>query len=506
MTVKFVHARNDYFGTAAERAGLSLPSDAIGTRFWATDSPGLAIWDGDSWETIGSGGSLTVKEQDGTPSVSSVTEIRVDNGRLTDEGSNVVSIDLYDDSDWATAFGTADLADIGSADAEDIGITDAGDYFTATDVEAALQEIYADLETNYLPLAGGTLTGVLTISYTLTDTSGYFSATLFNPTLNPSANSSATLRGFYGGPRTGSGNLNNFTGFIMGVQAQPYHLGVGTASYLIGLAGQPVNSSTGTVNQARSLYVQNPGNSGGGTINTVYGIFMDSISAGTTNYAIYSSGGASYHAGNFTIGGALSKGSGSFLIDHPLDPLNKLLRYGFVEAPRYDLLHRGSITLKNGKAVVDIDKAYGLTPGTFDALVTNATVMSVQAVDSYVRVKASKIDGGQFVIEAEDERFAGEVNWFVLAERDDRFVKWTDETDDKGRLINEIEKELVDEHVKLADETFIVDKTDDVHEEIEYPDVIGKRGYYQHPEAYGVARPTRKIKYVLRGVEARVEK
>jgi len=160
MTVTRVHARNDYFGTAAERAGLSLPSDAIGTRFWATDSPGLAIWDGDSWETIGSGGSLTVEEQDGAPSVSSVTEIRVNNGRLTDEGGNAVSIDLYDDTDWATAFGTADLADIGAADAEDIGITDSGGYFTATDVEAALQEI----ATSYLALAGGTLTGNLDIT------------------------------------------------------------------------------------------------------------------------------------------------------------------------------------------------------------------------------------------------------------------------------------------------------------------------------------------------------
>ena len=40
----------------------------------------------------GGGGSLTVKEQDGTPNVGSVTEIRVSNGTLTDEGSGAVSI------------------------------------------------------------------------------------------------------------------------------------------------------------------------------------------------------------------------------------------------------------------------------------------------------------------------------------------------------------------------------------------------------------------------------
>lgn len=41
----------------------------------------------------GATGAMTVKEQDGTPSVSSVTEIRVPNGQLTDEGSGAVSID-----------------------------------------------------------------------------------------------------------------------------------------------------------------------------------------------------------------------------------------------------------------------------------------------------------------------------------------------------------------------------------------------------------------------------
>jgi len=51
-----VHARNDYIGTEAERGALSLPSDAIGTRFWATDTDVLAVWDGSAWQEIGSEG------------------------------------------------------------------------------------------------------------------------------------------------------------------------------------------------------------------------------------------------------------------------------------------------------------------------------------------------------------------------------------------------------------------------------------------------------------------
>ena len=42
--------------------------------------------------THAGGASLTVREQDGSPSVGSVTEIRVANGSLTDEGGGVVSI------------------------------------------------------------------------------------------------------------------------------------------------------------------------------------------------------------------------------------------------------------------------------------------------------------------------------------------------------------------------------------------------------------------------------
>jgi hypothetical protein len=69
--------------------------DDIGRLYYATDTETLYRWDGDSWEEISAGGSgspLTVKEQDGTPSVSNVTEIRVSNNTLTDEGGGVVSI------------------------------------------------------------------------------------------------------------------------------------------------------------------------------------------------------------------------------------------------------------------------------------------------------------------------------------------------------------------------------------------------------------------------------
>ena len=66
--------------------------------------------------------------------------------------------------------------------------------------------------------------------------------------------------------------------------------------------------------------------------------------------------------GNLTVTGALSKGSGSFVIDHPLDPKGKLLYHSFVESPDMKNLYDGITTLDgNGEAVVEL-------PSYFEAL------------------------------------------------------------------------------------------------------------------------------------------
>lgn len=58
-------------------------------------------------------------------------------------------------------------------------------------------------------------------------------------------------------------------------------------------------------------------------------------------------------ANDFVVSGSLQKGSGSFLIDHPLDPKNKLLYHSFVESPDAKNLYDGVVALdKNGEAVI----------------------------------------------------------------------------------------------------------------------------------------------------------
>ncbi len=149
------------------------------------------------------------------------------------------------------------------------------------------------------------------------------------------------------------------------------------------------------------------------------------------------------NAGGLTVPGALAKGSGTFLIDHPLDPFNKNLRHGFVEAPRYDLIYRGTVRLVNGRASVDIDAASNMTSGTFAVLTTNAVVTSLQNQDGFARLKPGAINGGSFEIICEDEASTDLVSWVVVAERNDPFVKsdLDQNTDSDGRFVPEFEKE-----------------------------------------------------------------
>ncbi len=67
-------------------------------------------------------------------------------------------------------------------------------------------------------------------------------------------------------------------------------------------------------------------------------------------------------AGNMNVTGSLSKGGGSFKIDHPLDPENKYLYHSFVESP--DMMN-----VYNGNVVTDADGYATITlPDYFEAL------------------------------------------------------------------------------------------------------------------------------------------
>ena len=76
------------------------------------------------------------------------------------------------------------------------------------------------------------------------------------------------------------------------------------------------------------------------------------IGTTTPQYTLDVNGNANF-SGNVSIGGSVSKGSGSFKIDHPLDPANKYLYHSFVESPDMMNVYNGNVVSdKNGMAAV----------------------------------------------------------------------------------------------------------------------------------------------------------
>jgi cytoskeletal protein CcmA (bactofilin family) len=148
---------------------------------------------------------------------------------------------------------------------------------------------------------------------------------------------------------------------------------------------------------------------------------------------------------NMTVVGALSKGSGSFRIDHPLDSMKDThdLVHSFIEGPRADLMYRGSVQLSGGTATVDLDDAATMTDGTWELLCRDPQVW-VQNEDGWTQVRGS-VSGSTLTITAQDEDCTDTVSWLVVAERQDEHMMDTNWTDDNGRVIVEPEKPAEDE-------------------------------------------------------------
>jgi hypothetical protein len=150
-------------------------------------------------------------------------------------------------------------------------------------------------------------------------------------------------------------------------------------------------------------------------------------------------------AGDLDIAGALSKGSGSFDIQHPLYPESKEKRlvHSFVEGSRCDLIYRGRKELVEGKGMVNLDReitsnGIGMEEGTWEALCGNAQCF-VTNNESWSRVRG-RLEGKFLHIYSEDTT-ALVVDWLVIAERKDNVIKNWKRTDKNGHLLLEYTKD-----------------------------------------------------------------
>jgi len=155
------------------------------------------------------------------------------------------------------------------------------------------------------------------------------------------------------------------------------------------------------------------------------------VSGGTdpTFAAIRGLAGNGALAGRFTgdvaVSGMLSKGGGSFKIDHPLDPENKYLLHSFVESPDMMNIYNGNVTTnENGEAVVTL-------PDYFEALNTEFRYQLTVIGQFAQAIIAEKISGNRFAIRTSAPNV--EVSWQVTGVRQDAFAK-------KNRIKVEVEK------------------------------------------------------------------
>jgi len=147
-------------------------------------------------------------------------------------------------------------------------------------------------------------------------------------------------------------------------------------------------------------------------------------------------------AASFYVAGALSKASGSFRIDHPLETMSEThqLVHSFVESPQANNIYRGKIQLKNGKALINLDEVSTMTEGTFEAL--NRDIHTYTSNETDWDSVTGKVNGNILTIECQNNESNAIVSWLVIGERHDKHMMNTDWTDENGKVIVEPMKQI----------------------------------------------------------------
>ena len=233
----------------------------------------------------------------------------------------------------------------------------------------------------------------------------------------------------------GGSDIGNGTGRSLGVESEYNKLTYNPADSG-GRLGVNNIMSGGDV-QAQTLYSESGmAHVGDVTTKIVFGINGNQINLRTNNatrISVTNSGAA--------ITGALSKSSGSFKIDHPIEAKAEThhLVHSFVEGPQADNIYRGTVDLVDGAASVNIDTASGMTDGTFAALNGNVQCFTSNESD-FTAVKGS-VSTNVLSIAAQDNTSNATVSWMVVGERHDPHMIATDWTDSNGKVIVEPAKE-----------------------------------------------------------------
>ncbi len=155
--------------------------------------------------------------------------------------------------------------------------------------------------------------------------------------------------------------------------------------------------------------------------------------------------------GQARVGGTLSKGSGTFVIDDPLDPKNKLLYHSFVESPDVLNIYDGIATLdKNGEATIELPAYFLALNKNFQYLATPiGGPMPNLHLSSEVRKRFFGLFGSP-VLKIAGGAPNGKISWQVTGIRHDPYIL-------ANPIVPEVEKgpsQLVDKGKYLCEECY----------------------------------------------------
>lgn len=163
---------------------------------------------------------------------------------------------------------------------------------------------------------------------------------------------------------------------------------------------------------------------------TNFGVYGNASGGTSNNYGIYGTntgtGYAGYFSGNVRITGSITKGSGTFLIDHPLDPENKYLYHSFVESPDMMNVYNGNIvTNASGEATVTM-------PDYFEVLNRDFRYQLTVIGTFAQAIVMEEMQGNTFKIKTDKPNV--KVSWQVTGIRQDKYAN-------AHRVVPEVEKE-----------------------------------------------------------------
>lgn len=223
----------------------------------------------------------------------------------------------------------------------------------------------------------------------------------------------------------------------------------GTSTNAYGVYGTSGGTGVrGTSSEGNGVYGTISGGDGNGveeyaTGEGGYGVYGYATGSGDYSFGVVAfseNSEALYVDGDAEVTGTLSKASGSFKIDHPLDPGGKYLYHSFVESPDMKNVYDGTVTLDgDGRATVEL-------PDWFEALNRDYRNQLTAIGDAAPNLRiSSKVADGKFSIAG--GKAGQEVSWQVTGIRQDAWAN-------ANRIPVEVDKKAEDQGRYLHPELF----------------------------------------------------